>query len=198
METANQWITKAEIAELIQRWAYGRDNAQWQALSDTFTDDGTIAVTWFTGSHADFVRASQARHGRSFNRHIMVATQAEVHEQRGWAESHVMMIGHGRMDDVAIRWTCHFRFIDLLVHDAAKWRLRQRHAVYDMDSLAPDVEGTSIPFKPDELSRFPRGYRYLGYRLSQQGLAVPLDLPTAGSDAEQRLRTQAQAWLQKP
>ena len=195
MQTTNQWAAKAEITELIQRWAYSRDNGKWQELGETFVEDGTIAVTWFTGKHADFVRASQARHGKSFNRHIMLGTLAHIGEQRAWAESHVMMIGHAEMHQVAVRWTCYFRFIDLLAHDGGRWRVRQRNAVYDMDCLEPDTEGATIPFKADELARFPRGYRYLGYRLSQQGLNVPLDLPTAGSEAEERLREQAEDWV---
>jgi hypothetical protein len=52
----------AEISQLIQRWGMSRDQGRWDELSDTFTADGTIFVTWFSGSFKDFVTASRRMH----------------------------------------------------------------------------------------------------------------------------------------
>jgi len=188
-------IDPSEISQLMQRWAYSRDNGRWDDLAATFSPEGEIAVTWFRGAHSDFVQASKARHGRSFNRHVMLGTVCEVRGKRAWAETGVMMIGHGALDGVPVRWTCHFRFIDLLEHDGTRLAVHRRTAVYDMDTLDSDSEAASIPFDEEDLRRFPRGYRFLGYRLVKLGLEVPADLPTAGSVREKQLRSEAEAWI---
>ncbi|KAF1066267.1 nuclear transport factor 2 family protein [Variovorax sp.] len=191
-------LHQAAIAELIQRWAFCRDNARWAALTDCFTPAGDIAVSWFRGRHVDFVEASRRLQGRSFNRHRMLGTLCEVEGERAWAESAVMMIGFGSLDGTPVRWECHFRFIDLLAQEEGAWRLARRTAVYDMDSLVADAEGATLALDAKRLSRLPRPYRYLGYRLLQAGHEVPLDLPTADSEAERELREQARAWLRRP
>ena len=183
------------IAELIQRWAFNRDNGRWSELNETFSPSGEIAVSWFRGLHTAFVQSSQRLQGRSFNRHRMLGTLSEVRGTRAWAESSVMMIGFGTLDSSPVRWECHFRFIDLLEHAADSWKISRRTAVYDMDCLYADTEDVELQLDQEQLSRIPRPYRYLGYRLLKAGHFVPLDLPTADSQAELELRLQAQAWL---
>ena len=186
--------SKAEISALIQRWAFCRDTGRWEELAATFAPHGVIQVSWFNGRHADFVEASRARHGRSFNQHQMLTTLAEVQGSRAWAESMVQMIGYGRMDGVEVRWQCHFRMIDLLARDADRWTIHSRTAVYDLDHLTAD-SSTDLVLDQEVLRAIPRAYRYLGYRLRLAGLAVPDDLPTAHSEAEASLRQSAREWL---
>lgn len=195
MSREHAWQDKAAIAELMQRWAFSRDNGRWDALSETFTDDGQIAVTWFDGGHSDFVEASRRRHGSSFNRHVMLGTLCEVEGDRAWAESQVMMVGHGVMDGTPVRWTSHFRFVDSLVKAGGNWAIRRRVAVYDTDALEADAPDARIAYDAAQLARFPRAYRYLGYRLSRNGLVVPPDLPTGGSAIEERVRAAAADWI---
>jgi hypothetical protein len=192
---ADEWMAKAAIAELIRRWAFSRDNGRWIELSLTFAADGHIAVTWFNGSHADFVEASRKRHGSSFNRHVMLGSLTHVRGNRAWSESQVMMVGHGRMDGTPVRWNSHFRFIDLLGHDGRSWAIHRRTAVYDTDTMDVDEPGYHLDYDAAQLARFPRAYRHLGYRLSRGGLTVPLDLPTGGSAIEERLRSDALDWI---
>lgn len=189
---------KAEISELVARWAASRDQGRWDDLAGTFTAQGEIRVSWFSGQHAEFVHASRKRHGANFNRHVMLGTLAEVQGKRAWAESAVMMLGAGTFAGVPVHWTSHFRFIDRLVRNDAGWRLQHRTAVYDVDAITPDISGTTIPFDMALLERFPRHYRFLACRLAAAGLDIPSDLPTFGSEAEAEVRVAARDWITTP
>lgn len=191
---SEEFQSKALIAELVRRWAFSRDNAKWIELASTFTEDGSISVSWFSGKHRDFVDTSRARHGRSFNQHLMLGTLAEVRGDRAWAESSVQMIGYGLMHGIPVRWQCHFRMIDLCTRRGLQWLIERRTAVYDMDHLAAD-SAADLVLDEDLLNRTPRAYRYLAYRLRAAGLSVPDDLPTAGSAAETTLRDAARKWI---
>ena len=46
---------KFDCAELIQTWGLYRDQGRWPELLSTFTPDGQIAVSWFSGSFPEFV-----------------------------------------------------------------------------------------------------------------------------------------------
>jgi hypothetical protein len=192
--TTDDFQSKAQISELVHRWAFCRDNARWNELASTFAEDGVIAVSWFNGQHSDFVEASRARHGRSFNQHLMLGTLSEVRGDRAWAESTVQMIGHGSMQATPVRWQCHFRMIDLCIRHKARWLICRRTAVYDMDHLVSD-SAAALVLDEELLNRLPRAYRYLGYRLRVSGLDVLDDVPTAGSAAEASLRDSGQQWL---
>jgi len=187
---------KSQIAELMLRWASSRDQGHWQDLGGTFTSDGEITVSWFRGRHDDFVQASRERHGRTFMRHTILSTLVHARYTRAWAESSVMLTGFGNFFDVPAHWTSYFRFVDRVVRDDSGWRIQRRDAVYDVDMIAPDMPGQSLPLDGERLLQFPRSYRFLGYRLSSQGLHVPTDLPTGGSTREAELRAAAQAWME--
>src|SRR5260370_8342455 len=52
---------KYACAELIQAWGLYRDQGKWPELLATFTPDGKIAVSWFSGGFGEFVdRCRQA------------------------------------------------------------------------------------------------------------------------------------------
>jgi hypothetical protein len=60
-------------AELIQAWGLYRDQGKWPELLETFTPDGQISVSWFSGAFSDFVaqcrQAFQA--GQPSKHHIL-------------------------------------------------------------------------------------------------------------------------------
>ncbi len=50
---------RTEIADLVNNWAFFRDQEKWDALSATFHEGGTISLSWYAGPHEGFVAASR-------------------------------------------------------------------------------------------------------------------------------------------
>ena len=46
---------KYACAELIQSWGLYRDQGRWPELLATFTPEGKISVSWFSGPFGEFV-----------------------------------------------------------------------------------------------------------------------------------------------
>ncbi|MDO9125414.1 MAG: nuclear transport factor 2 family protein, partial [Parvibaculum sp.] len=63
----------AEIADLVNNWAFYRDQEAWSELGATFHDEGTISLSWFDGPHKGFVAASQnlAKSNRALLKHYI-------------------------------------------------------------------------------------------------------------------------------
>lgn len=167
----------AAIRRLIEAWGFRRDGAEWDALLETFHQDGTIAVSWYAGSFDGFVTACRANRGKSFSKHVMCGSRVTV-------------------NGVEFTGQTNMRFLDRISrHDDEPWRILQRVAIYDHDTMAPAIPGTPSSVEAEGLLGLPPGYRFLAWRLRAAGRAVPDDLPGPGSEAEATLRREADAWL---
>jgi len=191
---SNDLCNRQEIADVILAWAYSRDQGRWDEMADTFTADGRIAVTWFTGSHTEFIEASRARFGQNFSKHLMCGTHVQLFGERAFAETSIMIISRARVHDIDAVGTSHARFLDILKIEQGRWKIHRRSAVYDADHLMAEMPGDVIPFERDRLEQFPRAYRFLAYRLALAGLPIGLDLPVAASPAGQGLRQACLDW----
>jgi hypothetical protein len=186
---------RSTIRDLVEAWGFRRDAGEWEALADTFHPEGDISVSWFSGAFADFVAASRARAGRSFSKHVMGGSRVVLRGDRALSETDVFLFGRSGIDGVEVAGTTLMRFLDRVERRAGAWRLLSRVAVYDHDTLAPAVPGTQLSVPAEEIAGLPPGYRFLAWRLRRAGLSVPEDLPTRGSEAEDRRRAADAAWL---
>ena len=190
--------TRTEIADLIQRWGFCRDQGRWQALADTFHSEGTIAVSWFQGMFSDFVAASRARFGGGvFTKHFMTGSAIELRAGRAIAETNVILAWRARLDGMDALGQAYFRFLDRIEARHGAWRILRRAAIYESDWAAPANPGEQLRLDEGLLASCPAACRYLAYRLSRGGLSVAPDLPAAGSAAERALRSEAERWLEE-
>ncbi|KAL2021750.1 hypothetical protein VTK56DRAFT_6693 [Thermocarpiscus australiensis] len=81
--------------------------------------------------------------------------------------------------------------------DGASWKARYVKLFYEKDKVVP-VDGRRLAprFTPEELARYPRGYRYLGAAQARLGYDIDLRLPTAGGELWERMYGQMERWLE--
>lgn len=188
-----------EIVQLIQLWGLCRDQGRWAELTDTFTSDGTISVTWFSGRVSDFVRASTAMY-RSVSprtKHLLGVPVVNVTGDRAVAETNTQILGRFEQGGVAIDNTSYARFLDRLIRTKDGWRIARRVAIYEKDRLDPVAPSSAFDqfMASTDFSQVPEPYRYLGYRLISSGRSLEKKIICDGSPEALAALSEAQAWL---
>jgi hypothetical protein len=193
---------RAEISQLIQRSGMCRDQGRWDELSDTFTADGTIFVTWFSGSFKDFVTTSRRMYAPQSPRvkHLIGVPVIQLQGDRALTETNVQILGRFAAEGINIDYTSHARFLDRLVRREAGWHIQARTAIYEKDRfdlVTPGDDFARFMIKTD-FSGIPEPYRYLGYRLISAGRPLQDGIICDGSPDADALMMDARRWLTQP
>jgi hypothetical protein len=161
---------KFAIAEVIQAWGVYRDQGKWDELRGTFTPDGRISISWFSGPFEQFVERCQANFavGNSWSRHHLFAPAIKLDKDRAVAETPVIIRVRQDFKGVAVDLTSCSRFLDRLERHAGGWLIAERAAIYERDRLdpvepSPDYDNL---FLAGGAARFPEQYRYMAFRLA--------------------------------
>ena len=188
-----------EIVQLVQAWGLRRDQGLWAELARTFTEDGTISVSWFAGPHADFIERCRATHKTLSPRskHLIGVPVVDIEADRAIAETSIQILGRANLEGIAIDNTSYARFIDRLLRTDGSWRISSRIAIYEKDRLDPVVPSADFDrfMQETDFSALPEAYRYLGYRLLQGGRQLRPDIIVDGSPEADRLLGEASNWL---
>lgn len=186
----------AAIRRLVDAWGFARDGHEWEALADLFHPDGTIAVSWFSGSFADFVEACRRRQGGPFSKHAMAGSRVSLNGHRAVAETDVLLFMRGPIDGVEIITQTNMRFLDRIERRQDRvWRILDRVAIYDHDVAVPAIPGTGARLDLSSVTETAPGHRFLSWRLRAAGATVPENLPAPGNAREAEIKHAARAWL---
>tara|TARA_R110002110_G_scaffold61833_10_gene173081 strand:- start:1727 stop:2353 length:627 start_codon:yes stop_codon:yes gene_type:complete len=190
-----------EITQLIQRWGFCRDQGRWEDLAQTFTTDGTISVTWFTGRFADFISASVKAYKPVSPRvkHLIGLPVVDLNGNKAVAETNIQILGRFSFGDTEVDNTSFARFVDRLVKTDAGWRIQSRIAIYEKDRLDPIIPSSGFERQTAEtdFTAVPEPYRYLGHRLLTTGRSLHDGIICDGTPQAHDALLQAQAWLWK-
>ena len=192
-----------EITKVLTDWAYARDNGDWDLLGNCYHDDATMNISWISGPAADFVEKSKAMLAAikpgAFSKHNVGDARIHVNGSRATSEVHIELIS--RMSNEVFEFDCitWARFLDLFEKRGDQvWRIFQRTMVYEKDRLDP-VNPDLVPagyFDAINLDQFIPECRFLCYRLGLRGYAPEPNIIPVNSDAEKKLRADAENWLQ--
>jgi hypothetical protein len=189
---------KRACAELIQTWGLYRDQGKWPELLSTFTADGRIAVSWFSGSFPEFVdrcRKSFASGQRS--KHQIFPSVLRVEGDRALAETNIVILVRQKIEDVLADLTSNARFLDRLERRSGRWAISERTAIYECDRLDPvePSEAFGKLFKSTDLSIYPEAYRYMAARLVAAGRELAPVVHRDGSPHTEQLYLRYESWL---
>jgi len=188
---------KYTCAEVIQSWGLFRDQSRWAELLETFTPDGTIAVSWFRGHFHDFVeqcRSRSARAGRA--KHLLTPSVVRVADDRALAETSVVILVRQDIKGIVVDLTSHARFLDRLERRGT-WKIVERAAVYEhdrLDPVEPSLNFTEL-IERANCVQYPAPYRYMAFRVAASGGALATPVHCDGAPETEALRARYDAWL---
>ncbi len=189
---------KLACMEVIQRWGLCRDQGRWPDLLATFTPDGEISVSWFSGPFPKFVDRCRAgfEAGQRSKHHILPSV-VRVAGDRAIGETSIVI--HVRQDvgGVPVDMTSHGRFLDRLEKRNGLWAIRERCAIYERDRLDPvePSEAFDRIFRTSDFSTYPAQYRYMAARLAAIGRPLAAVVYRDGEGETADLYARYEAWL---
>jgi hypothetical protein len=191
---------KYACAELIQSWGLSRDQGKWPELLATFSPDGQISVSWFSGAFREFVeRSRQGFEAGQRSKHQIFPSLVRLAGDRGVAETNVVILVRQKIGGVLTDMTSFARFLDRLERTrSGAWRIVERTAIYERDRLDPvePTENFERLFKASDLSIYPEAYRYMAARLVAAGRSLAPVIYRDGSPHTAQLYLRYDAWLE--
>lgn len=187
---------QAKIRQLVENWALWRDAGDWDRFATVWHPDGWMSATWFQGPAADFIAASK----RGFESgvsilHFLGGHTSDVAGDRAIAQTKMTISQRAEVDGVLVDVVCTGRFYDFLSRNNDEWTIVRRQPIYEKDRLDVIDPVASLTLDPELLTRFPVGYRHLGYVQTKAGFTVKLGLPGLVGEAVDRLYAEGAAWL---
>jgi hypothetical protein len=189
---------KLACAEVIQRWGLCRDQGRWPQLLETFTPDGEISVSWFSGPFVQFVERSRAGYqAGQRSKHHLLPSVVRVAGERAIAETSIVIYVRQDIGGVPVDMTSHARFLDRMERRDGRWAVRQRCAIYERDRLDPvePSEAFDQLFRGSDFGRFPPQYRYMAARLTAVGRALAPVVYRDGEGETAELYARYDTWL---
>ena len=187
---------RADIRDLVERWALWRDAGEWERFRTLWHDDGEMTATW-TQCHVDeFIRLARESSARGVNvLHFLGGQTIDLHGDRAISQTKMTISQRGMLDGIACDVVCTGRFFDFLERRDGRWGLTLRRVIYEKDRADPVDTAQQLRLDPERLAQFPVGYRHLAYLQSQFGFAVHTDLPGLAGPALEALYRDGAAWL---
>ncbi len=189
---------KQACAELIQSWGLFRDQGKWPELLQTFSPDGEIAVSWFSGSFREFVeRCRRGFEAGQRSKHHIFPSTVHVAGNRAIGETNIVILVRQKIGGVLADLTSYARFLDRLERSGESWRIQERTAIYERDRLDPvePSEAFDSLFRSADLSIYPEAYRYMAARLAAAGRALAPVVHRDGSPYTAQLYARYDDWL---
>jgi SnoaL-like domain len=189
-------MSRLQIREVVERWAVCRDAGDWDGFAGAWHSDGYMTATWFQGGYREFIAASR----RGFEAgvrilHFLGGSAVEVRGDRAIAQTKMTITQRAGVHGVEVDVVCTGRFYDFFERRDGRWAIVRRQPIYEQDRMDPVDPAASLTLDAAQLSRFPYGYRHLGYLQTELGFEVKTGLPGLTGDAAAQLTAEGRAWL---
>jgi hypothetical protein len=196
-ERSNRMIAKTEIAELVNGWAFFRDQGNWDALLSTFHDDGTICISWIDGPFATFVAASKLAAGNQSLtlKHYIGVPMIDVRGDRATSEVDVTIMLRVKTTAGEVDVISYARFFDLVEKRNGTWKIFRRTGIYERDRAEPVDKATLPDTFFQGLGAYPAELRFLASTLARFGVSTSPTTVLDKSPEVQKLYEDGAAWL---
>ena len=194
--SVDELTSKLQIREVIECWAVWRDAGDWDRFAGVWHDDGYMTATWFQGGYRDFIAVSR----RAFDAgvrilHFLGGSAIDVRGDRAVAQTKMTIGQRAMVHDVEVDVVCTGRFFDFFECRDGRWAIVRRQPIYERDRMDPVDPAATLELDPAALSRFPYGYRHLGYLQAELGFEVKTGLPGLDGEVVSLLVAEGRAWL---
>ena len=187
---------KLAIREVVENWALWRDAGDWDRFATVWHDDGWMTATWFQGPARQFIEVSRAGFERGVSiLHFLGGFTCEIAGTRAIAQTKMTINQRAMVDGLEVDVVCTGRFYDFFEKRAERWAIVRRQPIYEKDRMDPVEPSRRVMLDVTVLSKFPEGYRHLGYLQSKNGFTVKGNLPGLRGSAVETLYAEGRAWL---
>jgi hypothetical protein len=189
--------SKNMIAELVNSWAFFRDQERWAELLAVFHEDGHISISWIDAPYATFVEASKfaATHGTVALKHQLGPALIKLSGNRAISEANVTIMMRSTLDSVEIDMTSNCRFLDRVERRNGTWKILRRTGIYERDRVDP-VTADSIPKHLfADLDCYPNELRFLASTFKKLGLELSATVVCNKTPEMRKLYADADRWL---
>lgn len=184
------------IRDLVENWAIWRDAGDWERFGTVWHGDGFMMATWFQGPAEEFIRVSREAFEHGVNiLHFLGGTSIDLTSQRAIAQTKMTISQRGEVHGVLCDVVCTGRFYDFLERREGRWGVVLRQPIYEKDRLDPVDPAASLGLDPEQLARFPDGYRHLAYIQTELGFDVKPDMPGLRGPEVEDLYRRGADWL---
>jgi hypothetical protein len=196
---------KLAIREVIENWALWRDAGDWDRFATVWHEDGWMTATWFQGPAQQFIEVSRAGFERGVSiLHFLGGFTCDIAGNRAIAQTKMTINQRAMVDGLEVDVVCTGRFYDFFEKRATGperpqgvdgWAIVRRQPIYEKDRMDPVEPSRRVMLDVTVLSKFPEGYRHLGYLQSKNGFTVKGNLPGLRGQAVETLYAEGRAWL---
>jgi SnoaL-like domain len=184
------------IRDLVENWVVWRDAGDWERFASVWHDDGYMMATWFQGPAADFIRVSREGFERGVSiLHFLGGTSIDLAGERAIVQTKMTISQRAEVHEVACDVVCTGRFYDFVERRDGRWGIVLRQPIYEKDRLDPIDPAATLELDPELLTRFPVGYRHLGYVQAGLGFEVKRDMPGLTGPEVEHLYRRGARWL---
>jgi hypothetical protein len=191
-------VDSEAVTQLVLRERQTRDRGWYDEMTNCFTSDATIAMSWFNGPASVFIASTKARTTEGvWGRHRLSPPTVRVHGDRALAELPLGIEFAIDIDGTPADLVSYCRSQYRAVRTDDGWKISGITSVYERDTLTPSVPGDSISLGSGTFSGLRPSYRCLAWYFEQQGTPLPDDL--LGDDqpaAVDALYRRERLWLQ--
>lgn len=193
-------LAKDDIADLVNRWTFYRDQERWEELRAVFHRDGEIHLSWYSGPYDGFVAASKklAEKGGTKVKHLIGVPVIELHQDRAVSEVNVIIKARIFSPAGEVDVTSYARFYDLLERRGGAWRIFRRTAIYETDRIDPVTQNNLPPALFADVDQFPGALKFLASSMNRLGIQLAPTVVVDDSEPLKELYASGQAWLAGP
>lgn len=187
---------KLEIRELIENWVVWRDAGFWDRFATVWADDGRMMATWTQGTGLEFIEMNKEGWERGVRiLHFLGGSSIEIVSDRAISQTKMTISQRAEVHGVEVDVVCTGRFFDFLQKIDGVWKMVLRQPIYEKDRMDPVDPAARVELDASVLSRFPIGYRHLGYLQDGIGYPVKTDMPGIDGHEVEQLYSDGDRWL---
>ena len=185
------------ITQLVLRERQGRDRGWWEQMKACFHPQSHVLLSWFNGTGYDFTDRSKAMSEAGF-RPVHRPSPPVVHQQGDRAVLELPIAVEARIpfNGVETDLTSYTRLLYQVERHEGQWKIMVLNCVYERDTMAPAIPGTTLSVDVEMLLQFRPAYRCVAYHIATGGRTMMTDL--YGDDQPDRVKAlyeTAFAWM---
>ncbi len=189
-------LDRFAIRQLVENWVVWRDAGHWDRFRTVWHDDGRMMATWTQGTADEFIAMSKEGWAKGVSiLHFLGGHSADLAGNRAISQTKMTISQRAKVHDVVVDVVCTGRFYDFLEKRDGKWGMVLRQPIYEKDRMDPVDPAARLELKPEQLNRFPVGYRHLAYLQTEIGYKVKLDMPGLVGPEVEKLYASGASWL---